>query len=756
MKQPTCAFLRWAAQVAFLVSPTVVLAIPELQTPWDNGQWWRPSTYEFHAGLGTYNAVDFNWRDGNDLGLPIRAAHSGTATAFDQGGSDYGKYVIVVSDEDPTFRTLYAHFNSFPAGRFAGSTWSVARYDLIGTCGSTGNSSGPHLHLEFRINNVRQDVRNFQLSGQSISFDANLNGPPIEGRPINTPPTIIFEGLPDPGWYRTNQQLNWRVTAGSGTVSVTEHGPSGATAGPYTTTAGFVNSEMIKYVRGNYFARATNAHGVSETAFWNGGFDDLPPTVTRASGPAPGQWLKPPQTVSYSCSDPHAGFKHSQYGFGNVSTGNWSTDNPRSVPLPTTSGDHVLLVGAADLARTSQTDPQDNYGVTDLGTFRIDGTLPTVGQTSFSPPSGVGGPTVTVQVNASDQHSGVNRIEVRVNGTLIGTVNGGAGQVTWTTAGYPENNSVEVRAIDQVGNEVIQTYAYQLDLSPPDFTTVTDEGAATSVPHTLSFAINAEDNQSGISEVEYKLGTGPGMDDLRGVTTLFSAHASIVVGNLALPQGQSAYLSARVKNGAGVWSSWVTSDGIVFDLTLQPERFASAIAAASSLGELHSGTMGEPIAFGTSAGFWSLSRTVSLEVEPDFGPYLGSVESIPVEVEVYRDSELVEICTLFVKATGKLHLDTDVTGEVTIFAKPSHWLRKNLGIVTINELDVMELTGIFVNGDIDGDNEIGPGDFAALALAFLTAVGDPNFNPDADLDGDGEVGPGDFAIIAENFLLSGD
>lgn len=78
-------------------------------------------------------------------------------------------------------------------------------------------------------------------------------------------------------------------------------------------------------------------------------------------------------------------------------------------------------------------------------------------------------------------------------------------------------------------------------------------------------------------------------------------------------------------------------------------------------------------------------------------------------------------------------------------------LRNSLGTVT--GIGVIEFFAP-LPGDIDGDGEVGPGDFSALATAFLSADGDPNWNPDADLDGDGEVGPGDFSILARNFLRS--
>jgi len=65
------------------------------------------------------------------------------------------------------------------------------------------------------------------------------------------------------------------------------------------------------------------------------------------------------------------------------------------------------------------------------------------------------------------------------------------------------------------------------------------------------------------------------------------------------------------------------------------------------------------------------------------------------------------------------------------------------------------LMATLAGGDVDSDNEIGPGDFALLAGAFLSVNGDPNWNDQADLDGDGEVGPGDFSILSANFLQTG-
>lgn len=56
----------------------------------------------------------------------------------------YGNYIRIEHEND--FFTAYAHLNAFSEGLEAGS--KVSRGDIIGQVGSTGKSSGPHLHFE--------------------------------------------------------------------------------------------------------------------------------------------------------------------------------------------------------------------------------------------------------------------------------------------------------------------------------------------------------------------------------------------------------------------------------------------------------------------------------------------------------------------------------------------------------------------------------------------------------------------------------
>ena len=76
---------------------------------------------------------------------PVRAIKAGTIVYADPYGG-YGKLVVVQHTDGMT--THYGHLNSIKAqpGKY------VKAGEIIGAVGSTGHSTGPHLHLEFRKN----------------------------------------------------------------------------------------------------------------------------------------------------------------------------------------------------------------------------------------------------------------------------------------------------------------------------------------------------------------------------------------------------------------------------------------------------------------------------------------------------------------------------------------------------------------------------------------------------------------------------
>ena len=123
------------------------------------------------GGIGSTN------HKGTDIGRvgytsPIYASKAGTVIVS-QYSSSYGNYVAI--SHGPGNTTLYAHMSSRKV--------SVGQYvnqgDVIGITGSTGNSTGPHLHFEVTENGVRvnplsdgAEPRMGYLTGYTLSGSA--------------------------------------------------------------------------------------------------------------------------------------------------------------------------------------------------------------------------------------------------------------------------------------------------------------------------------------------------------------------------------------------------------------------------------------------------------------------------------------------------------------------------------------------------------------------------------------------------------
>lgn len=85
-------------------------------------------------------------------GTPIRATADGKVIHAGRKGG-YGKTIIL--RHAGRFSTLYAHMNGFAKNIKSGSR--VKQGQIIGYVGSTGMSTGPHLHYEFRVDGTHQN-----------------------------------------------------------------------------------------------------------------------------------------------------------------------------------------------------------------------------------------------------------------------------------------------------------------------------------------------------------------------------------------------------------------------------------------------------------------------------------------------------------------------------------------------------------------------------------------------------------------------
>lgn len=97
---------------------------------WLSGYDYSPSTN--HFGIDIAGA----------LGNAVYASDNGVVVYA--GWNDWGYGNVIVIDHDSGWQTLYAHLNTFNVG----CGQSVYQGDVIGGIGSTGRSSGPHLHFE--------------------------------------------------------------------------------------------------------------------------------------------------------------------------------------------------------------------------------------------------------------------------------------------------------------------------------------------------------------------------------------------------------------------------------------------------------------------------------------------------------------------------------------------------------------------------------------------------------------------------------
>lgn len=91
-------------------------------------------------------------------GTPVYAAHNGTV-ASTSGHWTYGN--IIMLDNGDGIATVYAHLLS----KAVKQGQQVKQGEVIGYVGSTGNSTGNHLHFEVRVNGKRTNPRNFANPG---------------------------------------------------------------------------------------------------------------------------------------------------------------------------------------------------------------------------------------------------------------------------------------------------------------------------------------------------------------------------------------------------------------------------------------------------------------------------------------------------------------------------------------------------------------------------------------------------------------
>ncbi|MFC7975534.1 M23 family metallopeptidase [Streptomyces cinereoruber] len=145
-----------AGLLTALVTTTPAQAAPLFKAPFACGQKW---TYSHHSAE-VRQALDFVRSDGGGTaGAPVLASASGTAYRYSQP-SGAGNYIVI--EHGGGWKTYYFHLSAYSVAHGA----AVSQGRQIGTTGSTGNSSGAHIHYEQLYNGVGQPIR---INGTSLA-----------------------------------------------------------------------------------------------------------------------------------------------------------------------------------------------------------------------------------------------------------------------------------------------------------------------------------------------------------------------------------------------------------------------------------------------------------------------------------------------------------------------------------------------------------------------------------------------------------
>jgi len=178
---------------------------------------------------------------------------------------------------------------------------------------------------------------------------------------------------------------------------------------------------------------------------------------------------------------------------------------------------------------------------------------------------------VTATWTAEDRESGIHHYSY-----CIGTTSGASDVVPWTdttlaAAGVPRELTrngatyyFAVKATNPSGltSGVGISDGVRLDSSPPPRPVVFDDGEYTPIPDVLHASWACEDPESGIVEAQFCVGTTPGGSDVLPWGPAAVDHA--IATGLDLQAGVGYYLSAKLRNGAGLWSEVGATDGIEY------------------------------------------------------------------------------------------------------------------------------------------------------------------------------------------------
>ena len=153
------AFTRW--EFAFLILfllwmqwETAFASPSNMKAPWPGGLTFRCN--QGNNGSFSHDTPQsiYAWDFGMPLGTPVVAADSGTVYQIGYKANGYGNYIVLKHQNG--FFSIYGHLSEVTGQLRA----FIHQGSMVGFSGSTGNSTGPHLHFSMI------DAKGFSLPSQ--------------------------------------------------------------------------------------------------------------------------------------------------------------------------------------------------------------------------------------------------------------------------------------------------------------------------------------------------------------------------------------------------------------------------------------------------------------------------------------------------------------------------------------------------------------------------------------------------------------
>jgi len=224
-----------AAVTAFATAAPALAATeaPDFEAPFPCGQEWWAETRSNHSP--SWYSVDFNRYD-DYRDAVLSSAPGVVKTVADLGDSSYGKYVVV--DHRGGWSTLFAHLDE----QWVVKGQRIDQGRFIGLLGTTGGSTGPHLHYEQRLDGVNQHA---VFHGEPLEYNTE-----ITSRNCGDVPVVgdwNGDRRTDVGVFRRTATAKFRLRAPNGTAHKVTFGTS-----------------VAEPVTGDW-----NGNGVTDLGFWD-------------------------------------------------------------------------------------------------------------------------------------------------------------------------------------------------------------------------------------------------------------------------------------------------------------------------------------------------------------------------------------------------------------------------------------------------------------------------------------------------------